>query len=490
MCNLFYFVIYRLAEEGKMKAFVPNDDSRKSEPLYIQLYRHIESEIMSGSLRAGEKLPSLRRMAESSGVSLTTASLAYTQLITEGYIKSVPRSGYFVAEIPGGPKPQKVQTGKSFNLTEFSIGSVEYTYDLSSFDFAKWKKCTSRVFNENPELLFFESDVQGEEALRFEISKYLYSSRGVMADPSQIVIGAGTQQLSAHLIRIMRRMNIGYVCTEDPGYLPIQQIFRDNGFNIGKIPVSEDGIMIEKLPANIRCAVYVSPANQFPTGYVMPVGNRYRLLSWAKDNDSLILEDDYDSELRYFGKPIPPLKSLDTEGLVVYLGSFSSTLFPAIKISYMILPDEMAKIFDSIKEDYTQTCSKTEQLALALFMAEGYYATGIKKLRSLYSQKLHAALQALSKYGKGFIETAGTRSGINMILKVKSTLTEDELCSRAKSLKINVEPLDVNYIGYKVNKKSESPVKALIFYYNQIPLADMDEMIRAMAESFRNPQKA
>lgn len=467
-----------------MRQFVPSDDDKKSDPLYIQLFHHIESEILSGSLAAGEKLPSLRRMADSSGLSLTTVQLAYSQLITEGYIKNVPRSGYFVAEIQGGPAPRGERLPGSFSLEEFSIGTAEYAYDLSSFDFVKWKKCMSHVFNESPGLLFYESDVRGEEALRFEISKYLYTSRGVEADPARIVIGAGTQQLTAHLIRIMRRMGIGYACTEDPGYLPIQQIFRDNGFSVSKILVTDDGISIDKLPANIRCAVYVSPANQFPTGCVMPVGNRYRLLSWAKENDSLILEDDYDSELRYFGKPIPPLKSLDTGDTVVYLGSFSSTLFPAIKISYMVLPEAMNDIFETVKDDYTQTCSKTEQLTLALFMAEGYYAKGIKKMRSLYAQKLHAALRALSKYGRGFIETAGTQSGINMILKVRSSLSEDDLCERAKALKINVEPLDVNYIDHKVNKKSASPVKSLIFYYNRIPLSDIDEMIKAMTESW------
>ena len=141
----------------------------------------------------------------------------------------------------------------------------------------------------------------------------------------------------------------------------------------------------------------------------MPVANRYKLLTWAKENDSIILEDDYDSELRYFGKPIPALQGLDTGDRVVYLGSFSSTLFPAVKISYMILPEKMASIFSSIKSDYTQTCSKTEQLTLALFMEDGYYYTGIRRLRSLYSQKLAEVLASFAKYGRNHIKTTDTR---------------------------------------------------------------------------------
>ena len=139
--------------------------------------------------------------------------------------------------------------------------------------------------------------------------------------------------------------------------------------------------MIERLPVNMRSLVYVNPSNQFPSGAVMPIGRRYELIKWAEDNDSYILEDDYDSELRYFGKPIPALQGLDRSGRVVYLGSFSSTLFASIKISYMVLPKELMEIFDRIKSKYSQTCSKAEQICLALYMDNGYYYRHIKKCR-------------------------------------------------------------------------------------------------------------
>ena len=187
-------------------------------------------------------------------------------------------------------------------------------------------------------------------------------------------------------------MGINHITVEEPGYLPVRNIFRDRAFAMTAVPVGKEGIPVSKLPTNIRSAVYVSPSNQFPTGYVMPIGKRYDLLNWAVKNDSIVIEDDYDSELRYFGKPIPSLQGLDHNQRVVYLGSFSSTLFPSIKISYMILPEHMAEIFDTIHGDYTQTCSKTEQLTLALYMSRGYYQTNLKKLRTLYSQKLQVVL--------------------------------------------------------------------------------------------------
>ncbi|MBR3211842.1 MAG: PLP-dependent aminotransferase family protein, partial [Firmicutes bacterium] len=310
-----------------MRPFIASSENKKSAPLYIQLYRHIKAEILSGEMSPGEKLPSLRKMASDSGVSLITSGRAYDQLLTEGYITSRPQSGYYVASLPESATSETARRSGEMDLSVRSADASPYICDEAAFDFGKWKKCTSRVLNDYSHLLLFESDVQGEEALRYEISKYVYSSRGVTASPDRIVIGAGTQQLTAHLCRILSRMGIGYICTEDPGYLPLQQVFRDNGFTIGKIPVSREGIRLDKLPVNIPAAVYVSPANQFPTGSVMPIGNRYRLLAWARDNDSYILEDDYDSELRYFGRPIPALQGLDENDRVVYLGSFSSTLF-------------------------------------------------------------------------------------------------------------------------------------------------------------------
>lgn len=459
-----------------MKLISIQFDHNSSTPLYIQLYRYLKQEITCGNIAEGEKLPSLRRISKDLAISVTTSELAYSQLLVEGYIISKPQSGYYVAKITGVHSDSRSDSQNTVDFSAYTFEDSVFKYDLTCFDFNKWKKCMSKVLNEYSHMLLFESDPQGEPALRFEISKYVYSSRGVICTPDQIVIGAGTQQLTTHLCRIMKKMNIGHVATEDPGYLPVQKIFRDHGFSITKIPVETDGITIEKLPANIPAAVYVSPSNQFPTGSVMPVGKRYRLLEWAKENNSFILEDDYDSELRYFGRPVPALQGLDHNSRVVYLGSFSSTLFPAIKISYMVLPKEMTEIFNAIKSDYTQTCSKTEQLTLALFMEEGFYYTNIKKLRNLYAQKLQTALTALEKYGQGLVAPTNTNSGINLILKVRTKKDPLELSESAKSIGLNVLPLA---------SLTAQDTAALIFYYNQIPLDEMEESIKAMLDHWK-----
>lgn len=448
-------------------------------PLYIQLYRYLKDEITCGRISAGERLPSLRSLSGDLSVSVTTTEQAYNQLLVEGYITSKPQSGYYISDISGisgHNPPGNISEEANDVFSDYTFRDSPYKYDLSCFNFTKWKKCMARVINEYPHLLLFESDPQGEAALRFEISKYVYHSRGVIASPDQIVIGAGTQQLTTHLCRILKPMNINHVATEDPGYLPVQNIFRDHGFGITKIPVDSDGIRIKKLPANIPSAVYVSPSNQFPTGSVMPVGKRYQLLAWAQENDSYILEDDYDSELRYFGKPVPALQGLSQSDRVVYLGSFSSTLFPAVKISYMVLPQKMIDIFNSIKSDYTQTCSKTEQLTLALFMEEGLYYTNIKKLRNLYGQKLQTALSAFSRFGKGFVTPTNTNSGINMILKVQTKKSPEELSAAARTTGLHVQP---------AASLTNQDTAALIFYYNQIPLTAMESSIRELIELWR-----
>ncbi|HVI41698.1 MAG TPA: PLP-dependent aminotransferase family protein, partial [Anaerovoracaceae bacterium] len=361
-------------------------------------------------------------------------------------------------------------------LSEFEKNGY---FDVSCFDFIKWKKCINQVLTEYSHLLLREGDSKGEKALRQEISKYVYQSRGVTCTPGQIVIGAGTQQIMGQLCTILIKMGMKHVTVEEPGYLPVRNIFRDRDFAITSVPVGKEGISIAKLPANIRSAVYVSPSNQFPTGYVMPIGKRYELLDWAMKNDSIIIEDDYDSELRYFGKPIPSLQGLDHNQRVVYLGSFSSTLFPSIKISYMILPTTMAAIFDTFRGDYTQTCSKTEQLTLAIYMSKGLYQTNIKKLRTLYSQKLQSVLAILNKRGSGFIQPINSSSGVNMLISVKCKKSAALLCQEAQELGISTLPITTY-----TEALSEATV-TLIFYYNQIPLKEIEPALKGLIEKWK-----
>lgn len=459
-----------------MKALIPNINEQSKRPYYLQLYDYIKAAILSGEITAGEKLPSLRNLSKSLNLSMTTVELAYSQLTVEGYIYSRPQSGYYASNVQtSAPVSDTKKTDTSPLDLTLETQEPEFYYDPDCFDFNKWKKCINKVLTEYAPLLFFESDPQGEKALRYEISKYLYQSRGVACKPSQIVIGAGTQQLTNQLANILRKLSIDHIAVEDPGFTPVNNIFRDRGFSITPVKVGNDGILIEKLPSNIRSAVYVSPSNQLPTGAVMPIGRRYELLDWACKNDSIIMEDDYDSELRYFGKPIPALQGLDTKERVVYLGSFSATLFPSIKISYMVLPPSMTKAFQAIRDDYRQTCSKMEQLTLALFMEKGFYQTNIKKLRNLYAQKLQTMLHCLTT---DFTKPTNTSSGLTVLVHVKSAKGPDILCEEAGKVGITAIP------AASCQEGSDFPI-SLLLYYSQIPLEEIPPAAKKLLEVWR-----
>ncbi|MDO4517643.1 MAG: PLP-dependent aminotransferase family protein [Bacillota bacterium] len=468
-----------------MKAIMPILDETRQTPYYQQLYAYIKSAIISGEMTEGERLPSLRNLAKSTGLSITTVEQSYNQLMVEGYITSSPGSGFYVGKVLAQkhrtvPDVSTILAEEVLTL-EDPINSSEPSlrYDPECFDFNKWKKCMNKILTDFSPALFFESDPQGEIGLRTEISKYLYASRGVSCSPNQIVIGAGTQQITNHLATLLRRQGVDHIALEMPGYMPVRNTFRDRGFALSSVDIAQDGLKIEKLPTNIRTAAYVSPSNHVFTGTSMPIGRRYELLGWADANDSYIIEDDYDGELRYFGKPIPALKSLESSHNVIYLGSFSSTLFAAVKISYMVLPDTMAKDFQSISKDYSQPCSKLEQLTLAMFMESGYYQTHIKKLRKLYSQKLNTVVDAFEGEAQGFIEVVNASSGINLILKIYSKKPVRELKKEAENLGI-----PSMFIGNYGSKNRGAAT--LILYYNQIPLLDIPEAIRLLVQKWQS----
>ena len=484
-------------------------DNNSGKSLYAQLYEYLKREIAEGRIETGERLPSLRTMSEEAGMSVTTVKTAYEQLMVEGYLTSKPQSGYYAAggavikdshkrtDGSGGEEP--VRSGRQGSGTEKQkSSSLPMNCDLDSFDFVKWKKCMSAVLNETPELLLYEGDRQGEPALREEIARYLYKSRGVICTQEQVVISAGTQQLINHLARILKMMDIVHVSVEDPGYMPVRSILRDWGFSMSCIPVKKDGIVIERLPVNIRTAAYICPQNQFPTGALMPISRRHEILDWAEANDSIIIEDDYDSELRYTGMPIPALQGIDHGNRVVYLGSFTSTLFPAIRISYMVLPERMVKIYEKIRNNYDQTCSKTEQLTLAEFMKRGSFHTNLRRVRKLYSVKLQEALEAIREYGSegNFLTAENTQSGINIIFRLNThtkVITKGQN-GDARSLEIRREMADrlvqtAAKAGIKVRDIDQLDHDGqiyMVFYYNQIPLGRIRDAVKAMIEGFKS----
>lgn len=472
-----------------MITLTPNLSDALPTPLYQQLFSYIRDAILSNDIKPGDKLPSLRSLAKSLNLSLTTIQLAYEQLLVEGYVASRPQSGYYVNQIlaetrqeslaPLLPQRQEDPAG----LTGENERKVPLYSDPACFDFGKWKKCMNKVLNEHWEHLLQEGDPRGEAPLRREIANYIYQSRGVRCRWEQVVVGAGTQQLVSLLCIILQRMGIDHISFEEPGYIPVRGIFRDRGFQSTGVPVDRDGIKIERLPTNIRSSVYVSPSNQFPTGSIMPAARRYALLDWAGANNSVIIEDDYNSELRYSARPVPSLQGLDTKEIVVYLGSFSSTLFPSIKISYMVLPPPMHRLFEAVLGGYTQTCSKTEQLTLALYMENGMYQTHLKKLRKLYAQKIQAATGAIQRHARELLAIRNNSSGLHMLLELTTLAPErstEDVCAAAARKGLTMAPVS-HYLEV-------GGASLVIFYYTKIPIRHMEEAVKALADILTQKQ--
>ncbi|MBE6020570.1 MAG: PLP-dependent aminotransferase family protein [Clostridiales bacterium] len=465
-----------------MNTITPVLDYDSKKPLYIQLYDYIKTEISSGRLAAGSKLPSLRALAAALKISITTIELAYNQLAVEGYITSKEKSGYYVnANADHSPEFSYVPPVIN-SIARDPKKSIPYYSDTALFDFVKWKKCLNYVINEYSDLLAFEASPQGEEFLRQEIAHYLYMTRGVICSPEQIIIAAGTQPIINLACSFLSVMNIDGIAYEDPGYLPSVNVFKDRGFKTIPINISESGASLEEISKKSPSVICVSPSIQFPMGTVMPIGKRYALLKYAAATKSIIIEDDYASELRYFGKPVPPLKSLDSTADVLYLGSFSSVLFPSIKISYMVLPAVMMPYSDKVMAHYNQTCSKTEQLALATYMNKGLLHTHVKKLRNLYSQKIKTASEAFSELFGDKVTILSKDSGLNMLIKINSERSYDaaKLSIIAREQGINIVPLQ----KYQTNKKDEDK-STLIFYYSTIPINQMYPALEKLYQEWK-----
>lgn len=448
-------------------------ESKKITPLYIQLYNYFKTEIEDNRLNQGEKLPSIRGLAKSLSISKITVEKAYQQLVSEGYIENYDRSRYTVNKLDrlickttSFPIEEKNDTKKIISKSnvryDFSSGEM----DIDGFDFSLWKRYISKAFLHKERLVSY-GNIKGEEELRIEIAKYIQKSRGVYTHKSQIIIGAGVQNLLSILCSILKLEN-NSIAFEEPGFKNGRRIFADNAFKIKPIKMKKDGIDMEELVDSGETLVYVSPSHQFPTGYIMPIGRRNQLLNWAKAKNGTIIEDDYDSEFRYYGRPIPALKGLDTRGNVVYLGSFSKIIPPSIRISYMVLPEKFLEIYQKKSSLYNQAASTIEQLALAQFMADGHLERQIRKLRKLYYEKNRLFFDSIKTILGENVEVNENESGLHTILTVKSNLQARELVERALQHGCRVAPVEDYYWEVAPEKLPQ-----IILYFSKIPGAEM-----------------
>ncbi len=404
----------------------PKLDYDLKEPIYMQLKHYVVHEISAKRLLAQSKMPSVRELSSHLGISRNSVENAYNQLLAEGYIVSKERKGYYIADISGlksALPATEVFSESIIKEGKDTQGLVPVTYDFkneyvshSSFDYKLWKRHLNYVLNYHSDLLYGYGSTRGEIRLRESIARFFYRTRGVVASPDSIVIGGGVSPLLAILVSLLNRLEINVVGMEDPGFNKAKDIFDYSHMTTLPIPVSEHGMQIKTLKKSDARACYVSPSHQYPTGFVMPIKNRLQLLEWAAEVQGYIIEDDYNSELRFEGRPIPAMQGMDQEGHVVYLGSFSTILAPAIRISFMVLPNSLNETYEKNRSLFSQSASKLEQLALSALIDSGDFDKHIKRIRKNYARKHQQVYEAIQRYFPTGMRPIGGKAGLQMII--------------------------------------------------------------------------
>lgn len=429
-------------------------EHRQGESLYEHLYRCIRQDILQGRLSPGEKLPSKRTLARNLGISVITVEGAYNQLTAEGYCESRPRRGYFVMAVP----PRKLfvadkgKQGRKQMLSEGadSVSCIDLTANRlqpADFPFALWSRLMRQVLSRQEAELLERSPGQGILALRQAIAGHLQSFRGLNVAPEQIVIGAGTEYLSALLIQFFGRdKRYGL---ENPGYERIRKIYQANGADSAAIDLDLQGIKLADLRAAGVEILHISPSHHFPTGIVMPVRRRYELLDWAAESAGrYIIEDDYDSEFRLTGRPIPTLMESDVHERVIYMNTFSKSLTPTIRISYMVLPRALVVPFQEKMGCYSCTVANFEQYTLAKFIGEGYFEKHINRMRTTYRRRREMFMDLLQASSvREYVTLIEHGSGLHLLLRLAVDMPDKVLQEKLRAADIRIRALGEYYAG-------------------------------------------
>lgn len=451
------------------------------EALYEYLYKCIKKDIIEGRLAKGEHLPSKRTLAVNLGISTITVENSYGQLMSEGYIYSVPKKGYYVSDISGVAKIKPVK----YEVPEIIVNEQpKYKSDLSSnrtdpesFPFATWAKLMRKVITDKQDELMKISPSEGTWELRKAIAMHLASFRDMQVAPEQIIIGAGTEYMYGLLIQLLGRDKV--YCVENPGYAKIARIYASNNVKCCYADMDEEGMKPDAVRECNADIVHISPTHHYPTGITMPVSRRFELLAWANEqSDRYIIEDDYDSEFRMTGKTIPTMKSIDISEKVIYMNTFSRTLTPTIRISYMVLPPHLAALYHQKLNFYACTVSNFEQYTLAAFINEGYFEKHLNRMRLFYTRQREAVLSVLRKEQNGCVgRVREADSGLHFILELNTDLSDDEVKKRLESDGIHINALSEYY-----HDQSRADSHSFVISYSNIKIDSFRQACSKIAE--------
>ncbi len=429
-------------------------DPKDKMPLYEQIYRYIKENIVTGRISYREKLPSTRLLARHLEVSRSTVELAYEQLLSEGFIESEPYRGFFAAQVEGlvhleqGRKVHVAEKADKKETCRFDF--TPNGVDLKGFPYNAWRKLSRDILLDDKVELFRLGNPQGEEGFREAICKYLYQARGVNCSPGQVVVGAGSDYLLMLLCSVIGRNHV--IAVENPTYKQAYRMFISQSYRVCPAGMDTCGMKPDSLRGTGADVAYVTPSHQYPTGIIMPMKRRMELLKWANGEPGrYIIEDDYDSEFRYKGKPIPALQGFDGHGRVIYLGTFSKSIAPAIRMSYMVLPEELVSVYREKCGFINSTVSVVDQLIVQRFIEEGYYERHLNKTRALYKGRHDILIKGLAPL-TGRCRISGEHAGVHLLLTFDGGEDEEELIRLAGREGIRVYGLSDYIIEGKPEK--------------------------------------
>lgn len=452
-------------------------DRNLATPIYQQIYEALVSDIASGALKAGDKLMPSRKLAEDLAVGRNTVNKAYQQLLAEGYVQALQGSGITVnkmpsslSEVPKAKKAKRKENVKEDFAYDFAYGPM----DRNAFPFGVWRKCMNNAMD----LMMLKSSLAypprtGEMELKEALASYLHRVRGVVASPEQIIITSGLQY-NLDILALLFGDSKKRFGMENPGYDGVRPMFYNAGYDVIPIELDEEGISIEALKKEDLDLVYITPSHQFPTGAVLPIAKRLELLEWAEETDTYIIEDDYDSELRYYTNPIPSLQSLDNAGKVIYTGTFSKAFAPITRTAYLVLPMELLDKFQRLHGRYNSQLPVLHQLALADFVESGEYERNVNRLKTVYKKKESLFRELVDELFGDKIELNGGDAGIHFLMNVKTNLTADELINRAATIGVKVYSSEAEYLE---GLYDELPYPQLVVGLPTVPMDAMRKIL-------------
>ena len=468
--------------------------SKTKEPLFRQVYLRLREAVLSGAFHAGEKLPSTRDLAEQLGISRTVVLLAYDQLLAEGFAVGRSGSGTYVSSGVSASRSKSSKSSTDFRLSRFGLAAAsawsrvnfpvrrkralpyDFSYgrsDVETFPFEMWRRILLRCARKAPVSELDYGPAGGNVTLQEAICSHLRRSRAVACDPDQVIVVNGSQQALDLIARVLIERG-DCIAIEDPSYQGTSEVLRAAGADLFPVAVDKDGLNPARLPAKARIA-FVTPSHQYPSGVILPLARRLELLQWAKRQNAVIVEDDYDGEFRYEGQSLESLQGLDREGRVIYIGTFSRTVFSALRIGYLIAPRRLVSAFAAAKWLCDRHTPALEQRALAEFISSGMYERYLRRVRRRNTARRQALLESIEEYLGDRVEITGDGAGAHVVLWPQRSITEQQVISSAAARGVGVYGISPYFL--------KKPVRTgILVGYSRMREREIREGVRRLGE--------